>query len=334
MVDRRKFLKNSIKWSSFLYLAGTAPGSVMGSGTSVKTVQKTGIVVRGHDPHLRKKGKKVDSERLLTLLDQIMQTLFGTDTPQEAWKKVVRPGEVIGLKVNCIAGKGNATTHELVDAVCERMQEAGIRARDIIIWDRLNRDLEKAGYKINYKGNKIRCFGNDAVGYDPFLYTFGSAGSLITKTVTEICDGIINLPVLKDHGIVGITLAMKNMFGAIHNPNKYHLNIGDPYVPDVYMLVPIRRKVRLTICDATIGQYEGGPSYIPRWFWYPNQLLAATDPVALDRVGWEMIEQKRKEKGLPSLKEDKREPTYIFTAADRKHRLGIADLDKIKIIDL
>ncbi|MGW8178255.1 MAG: DUF362 domain-containing protein, partial [bacterium] len=73
--------------------------------------------------------------------------------------------------------------------------------------------------------------------------------SLLCKTLTEVCDVVINLPVLKDHGITGVTMAMKNLFGAIHNPNKYHLNTGDPYVADVCMLSPIRQKVRLTICD-------------------------------------------------------------------------------------
>ena len=292
-----------------------------------------GVVARVHDPGLRKKGRRADPDRMLALLDRAMQTLFDRDTPKEAWQQVVRPGEVVGLKVNCIAGRGNATSHELVDAVVERLQEAGIKPGNIVIWDRLNSDLEDAGYKIQYNRNRVRCFGNDAAGFDPNLYVYGSAGSLVTRTLTEICDAVINLPVLKDHGIVGVTLSLKNLFGAIHNPNKYHVNVGDPYVPDVFMFPPIRKKVRLTILDATIGQYEGGPSYIRRWFWHPNQLLAAMDPVALDRIGWEMIERKRKQAGLPGLKQAKREPRYILTAADAQHRLGVADRKSIRILE-
>src|SRR5208283_4390145 len=81
------------------------------------------------------------------------------------------------------------------------------------------------------------------------------------------------------------TMELKNLFGAIHNPNKYHLNVGDPYVADVNMLPPIRQKVRLHICDATTAQYEGGPSYMPQWTWPCNSLLVSRDPVALDFVG-------------------------------------------------
>ena len=42
---------------------------------------------------------------------------------------------------------------------------------------------------------------------------------------------VINVPQVKDHGICGMTLAMKNFFGAIHNPNKYHIGNGDPDAP-------------------------------------------------------------------------------------------------------
>ena len=83
-------------------------------------------------------------------------------------------------------------------------------------------------------------------------------GSLVSNTLAQTCDAVINLPVLKDHGIVGVTMALKNLFGAIHNPNKYHIDAGDPYVADVNMLPPIRQKVRLTICDAITPSTKAG----------------------------------------------------------------------------
>ena len=62
--------------------------------------------------------------------------------------------------------------------------------------------------------------GNDVLGYGNELLTHGNAGSLLCRTLTDVCDAVINLPVLKDHGIVGVTMALKNMFGAIHNPTS------------------------------------------------------------------------------------------------------------------
>lgn len=291
-------------------------------------------VVIARDPMLRQSGTGLDPSRLLKLLDRALQSFYDRDSSLEAWKRLARPGEVVGLKVNCLAGKGISTNVQLVDAICERLQQAGIPAKDIVIWDRLNADLESAGFNLASRQGRIRCLGNDVLGYEEDLATFGGAASLLSNTLTRLCHAVINLPVLKDHGIVGVTMALKNLFGAVHNPNKYHPNVGDPYIADVNMLGPIRQKVRLTICDATTAQYEGGPSYMPQWSWPFNGLIVARDPVALDYTGWQIIERKRAEKGMKSLKDSGREPRYIATAADRAHRLGTNDPKQIARIEV
>ncbi|HTQ56956.1 MAG TPA: DUF362 domain-containing protein [Bryobacteraceae bacterium] len=285
-------------------------------------------VAIAREPMMRTAAGTPDSSRVLKALDRAVEGCCG------GWHQVARPGETVGLKVNCLAGRGASTRVALVEAICERLQQAGTPARNIVIWDRLNADLESAGFRIESRAGHIRCLGNDALGYGGELAIFGSAGSLLAKAVTEICDVVINLPVMKDHGIVGVTMALKNAFGAIHNPNKYHTNAGDPYVADVNMFEPIRRKMRLHICDAMVAQYEGGPSYMPQWAWPENALLVSRDPVALDYTGWQIIERKRAEKGLPTLKAARREPVYIASAADAAHRLGTNDPRRIEQVEV
>jgi uncharacterized protein (DUF362 family) len=275
-----------------------------------------------------------DSTRLLKVLDRAVQSIYDADSPVEAWKRIARPSEVVGLKVNCLAGRGASTNTMLVEAVCERLQQAGIPQKNIVIWDRLNSDLESAGFQVASRKDRIRCVGNDASGYETDLSIYGSVGSLLSNTLTRTCDAVVNLPVLKDHGIVGVTMALKNLFGAIHNPNKYHITAGDPYVADVNMLPPIRQKVRLTICDAIAPQYEGGPSYMPQWSWPFNGVIVSRDPVALDYTGWRIIEQKRAEKGIEPLRDVKREPAYIARAADPQHRLGTNDPNLIEKVEI
>ena len=299
-----------------------------GALTAQAAVPDKSKVVIARDPQVRSSGAS-----LLKVLDRAMQSLYASDSPAAAWRKVVRPGEVVGLKVNCLSGKGASTSTTLVEAICERLQQAGIPQKDIVIWDRLNSDLESGGFKVATRKDRIRSIGNDEAGYDMDLAVNGSVGSLISNTMAKICDAVINLPVLKDHGIVGVTLAMKNLFGAIHNPNKYHINAGDPYVADVFMLPPIRKKVRLTICDAITAQYEGGPSYMPQWSWPYNGVIVSRDPVALDYTGWQIIERKRAEKGMKPLREMKREPLYIARAADPQHKLGTNDPRLIEVVE-
>ncbi|MGO8792541.1 MAG: DUF362 domain-containing protein [Terriglobia bacterium] len=329
--NRRSFLKQS------LLLGGTFDAFRLGDGRATALPSAEGElgrsrVVIARDAKARGNGMGFDSAKLAELLDRALQASFDCDSPVEAWKKVVRPGEVVGLKVNCLGGRGNATHPELVEAITARLRQAGIT--EIVIWDRQNSDLERARFKIAEHGSGVRCFGNDTLGFENDLATFGKAGSLVCRTLTQVCDAVINLPVLKDHGIAGVTLALKSMFGAIHNPNKYHSNAGDPYVADVYALAPIRQKVRLHICDGLNAQYEGGPSFMPQWMWPFNGLLVSRDPVALDYVGWKIIEKKRAEVGMKPLVDLKREPTYISTAADSEHRLGTCDPKRIERVEI
>jgi uncharacterized protein (DUF362 family) len=323
--SRRDFLKACI--------ASTAITAGIPSYCSFFAPQEKSKVVISRDPLLRGSGSTLDSGRVLRLLDRGVQHLYSSDSPQEAWKKVVRPGEVVGLKVNCLAGRGISTSVLLVELICERLQEAGIAKRNIVIWDRLNPDLESAGFRIATGLDRVRCFGNEVLGYEEDLAIYGSVGSRLSKTLTQLCDAVINLPVLKDHSIAGVTIALKNMFGAIHNPNKYHLNVGDPYVADLNVLSPIRQKTRLNICDALTAQYEGGPSYMPQWTWPYNGLIVSLDPVALDYVGWQILEEKRSQKNMKPLLALERAPKYIATAADAQHRLGTNDPSRIQQVE-
>ena len=286
------------------------------------------------DGKLRPSGRSLDIDRVAGMLDRAMMTLFDRDDPVEPWKMVVRPDEVVGLKVNCLSGLGNSTTVELVEVVCERLRQAGVQGRNIFIWDRLNKDLEKSGFRINHRGSGVQCIGNDVLGFEPELAAFGAAGSLLCRTLTRVCDCVINMPVVKDHSIAGVTITLKNMFGAIHNPNKYHLNAGNPYIPDVYMLPGIREKTRLIVCDATTIQYEGGPSYLPYWAWAFDGLMVGRDPVALDYTGWQLIDQKRTDEGMKPLSELGRRPVYLETAADASHALGTNDPGRIDVVEV
>lgn len=273
------------------------------------------------------------SAAVLRLLDKSIEALY-QEKAETVWSALFGPDDVVGLKVNCLAGRGMSTSQELVDAVSERLLEAGVAENHIIIWDRLDRDLESAGYKIYRGRSKRQCYGNNQFGYTSDLYSFGEAGSLLSRILTDQCTKVINMPILKDHGIVGVSVAMKNLFGAINNPNKYHDFVGDPYVADVCAIPAIRRKIVLSICDAFTPQYEGGPPYMPQWTWQADSLLVAKDMVAMDRIGWDAIEKQRAANGLESLKEVGREPVYIHTAADANHRLGVSDFNKIELVEV
>lgn len=289
--------------------------------------------VQAHKPAAAT-GTSLNEQRTLELLDCVLHGLFPSVDRTRIWQGIVRPGEMVAVKVNSLGGRGLSSNVVVVQAICERLQQAGVRAENILIFDRDTAELERAGFAIRTGGPGVQCFGSDRTGFEDELSAHGSVGSRITRILTRRCDALINVPVLKDHDGAGVSVALKNMYGVIHNPNKYHPNGCNPYVADVNMLPEIRSRLRLTLCDATSGCYEGGPGFKPQFLWRPNALIATQDSVALDRVAWEMIERKRAEMGLKTLAADGRAPSYIATAADAEHRLGNNDLQTITIEDV
>ncbi|MGA8086919.1 MAG: DUF362 domain-containing protein [Terracidiphilus sp.] len=327
--SRRDFLKEVPAGAAVLSATGQA-GALFGAERTAEHAKSR--VVIAHDALLRGTGSAVDSSHMLSLLDRAMQTLTDRDHAFEAWRKLVHPGEVVGLKVNTLGGRGISSNPQLVEAICERLQEAGIRSADIVVWDRNSEELERAGFHLSIGGNGIQCYGTDRVDYEEDLVSYGSVGSRLSKVLTRRSDVLINVPVLKDHDGAGVTLALKNMYGVIHNPNKYHPNGCDPYIADLNMLPEIRTRMRLTICDATTAMYDGGPAYKPEHSWNCNSLLVSQDPVALDYTGWQMIERKRAALGLKTLEAESRAPHYIATAADASHGIGTNDPERMLAI--
>ena len=251
------------------------------------------------------------------------------------WSRLFNKNDVVGIKVNAIAGPSLSSNPELVEAIIECLKLTGIQENKIIIWDRTTRELKQSGFKINESQAGVRCFGTDSslAGYDEAITISGEIGSCFSRIVTDLCTALINVPVLKDHDLAGISLSMKNYYGAIHNPNKYHGNNCSPYVADICAVDILRKKTKLVICDAITAQFHGGPGYKQQWAWEYGGIIISEDMVAIDSVGTHIIEGKRKSEKLQSLKDEKRFPGYLKVAADKEHNIGISDLNNIEIIE-
>ena len=198
----------------------------------------------------------------------------------------------------------------------------GIREKNIIIWDRTNRELKDAGYKLNIGGAAFQVYGTDTAGAgyadEPTIHR--DIGSLFSAIQTDFVTASVSLAVLKDHGMAGVTAGMKNYFGAIHNPNKYHDDHCDPSWPSSSMSPPIKTKHRLTILDALVVQYHRGPSYHARWAEaFGSARSSAWTPWPPTASAGRSSKNCARAKGLPSLEEEGRPPLYIQTAG----RMGL-----------
>lgn len=145
----------------------------------------------------------------------------------------------------------------------------------------------------------------------------------LSSIVTKLVDRIITIPVLKDHRSGGVTLALKNLsHGMNNNVSRSHLggtphggtigrelpngpNQCNTFIPTAVAQAKLRQKATLHILDGLIGVYEGGPgSWNRTWAtWRHKGLFFATDPVAMDHIGWDIIDAKRIAEGWPPVGE-------------------------------
>jgi len=274
----------------------------------------------------------VSKDKVRQLLAKAVISFTGAKTEEEAWKKLFKPTDVVGLKINCLFGIGASTRPEVTMAVAEGIMKAGVKPENIIIWDRSNADLSKSGYTINVDGPGVRCYGTDpVVGYDDQPMRSGSFSGRLSKILTRQITALVNIPILKDHSIAGMTLAMKNHYGSHDNPGDHH---GGNCLPaaDLNSLPPIREKTRLIVADLLRPQCNGGPGLRAQFAWDYGGIMVGTDPVAVDTVGLQILEARRKEMGLPSLEEAGRPPRHVSAAA--KIGIGQGDPSKIKIVNV
>ena len=81
----------------------------------------------------------------------------------------------------------------------------------------------------------------------------------------------------------------------------------------------IRNKAVLHILDGVKGLYHGGPGAKPQFVWDHNTIYFATDPVALDHVGWRALDAKREQMGMKSVATDMPDKFSTFLRRQPEH---------------
>ena len=275
---------------------------------------------------------QLDFAAISSLIDKSICSLSDKKDPLDLWRSLFSPSDTVGIKLNTLGGRMLSPHPELVEVIAERLVQAGVSPNRILIWDRSEKELARAGFPPgDFKGKaKVIATDSQGIGLENELQTSGAIGSCFSRIISTLCTALINIGMLKDHDLAGTSVAMKNHFGVIHNPNRYHIDINkESFIPDLCLHPYIKNKLRLTIADGLIAQFEGGPVYKSQRAWPYSGILISRDQVALDSIAADIIEKKRKEQKLPSLKEVGRDPLYIQFAEEKK--LGWADPAKIDL---
>jgi uncharacterized protein (DUF362 family) len=311
-------------------LARAAEAFLPGPPPGPRSAPSRPVVAIGRRPGLVGATGAIDPKLLEAALGGAVARAAGEATPVAAMRKLFKPTDVVGIKVNCLGGRGVSTRPEVALQLAAFLQAAGIAADRIYVWDRTDRELRGAGYAIS-AGPGVRVFGTNE-DFDERLVEWGPSASRFDRVLATELTAVISCTPLKDHGLAGASLTMKNWYGVVHNPNKLHDDNCAPYVPRLVACPLIHDKLRLSVVDGAVAQCHGGPGRAPRWAWPYGGFLASTDPVAVDAVGRQVLEARRKEVGLPPLAAEGREARHIFEAA--RLGLGVADLQRIGRVEV
>ncbi len=324
-------MSNDSSRREFLVTLGLAAWGLAGCGRNQQPVAGAQVIARR--PDVVAGDGSINVDLLGEMLDAAVTALAQQPKPVAAWQTYFGPDDRVAVKVNTLGGAMSSTHPQLAQLVCAGLQSAGVAESNIIVYDLLNEHLRAAGYEVKLTGPGVRCMGNDAVGYEDEVTVVRQVGTRFCRLVTN-CTAIVNMPLLKDHDLAGVSIALKNHFGSISNPNKLHTNHCTPYIADLNCAPVLRSKQRLIICDALRVGYEGGPTFKPQYTVPYGAIIVSNDPVAVDVIGLEIIEQLRAKHGLQSLMALDRAPRYIAMAGDSERRVGCADRDKIELVEV
>ncbi len=336
------------------------PGPYPGTVVSVKAARS-----------VSEDGLKIDGEAVREMMDRGICGLTGTARPGDGWRRFFSADDVVGIKVNAGGRPWVVSTPEIVVECVRNLMEVGIKPSQIYIFERFEDQLNDINYG-QYLPEGVQVFAAERANqrysnanYDPSVYVeadfFGEDDtrsnliSLISHRLTKI----INIPNMKDHGATGVTGCLKNIaYGGFSNVARTHYRGTShtlSFVGTLAAVEPLRSRTVLQIMDGLRGVWHGGP-FAPtlKYVFFPRTIMFGTDPVAIDRLLLDIIDEERKRRGAISIwnRDEKtldyisgksrdsdpnvniliREPGHVEYAA--KLGLGVADLDRITVREI
>jgi uncharacterized protein (DUF362 family)/ferredoxin len=239
---------------------------------------------------------KVSLQQLTTYnAAEVSSALEALLQPLGGMKAFVQPGQKVLLKPNMLAGKDPAkavTTHPaIVRAVIRQVQAAG---GSVSLGDSPGiGSPETVARKCGLLA-VVEETGAQFARFEESVRISSSGGTFreleVARDILE-ADIIINLPKLKTHQMMGLTGAVKNMFGAVVGLRKprLHLQAGTDKAFFALMLLELceRLSPSLSIVDGIVAMEGDGPgSGDPVTV---GALLAGTSPLAIDTVATELV---------------------------------------------
>lgn len=270
------------------------------------------------------------------LLERALTDLTGAANLDAAIAQFIHPADTVAIKVNGIAGQVGytmAVNFEVILPIVEAVIARGVPEKKITVYEQYPTYL--MGSRVNVREWQLpegvqTGSHNNRDHVMPRIQVVSGVPTRYCRFLTD-ATAVIDMTLMKEHHLCGITGAMKNItHGNVENPEDHHEGQASPQIAMLYNHPIVTSRVRLHIADAFKIIYDRGPlDEDPRMRVPHGAIYASTDPVALDTITWQVIEAERKRRGGMTLKKAGREPRYIERAAELG--LGIHDMNDIRL---
>ncbi|MGH9768019.1 MAG: DUF362 domain-containing protein [Blastocatellia bacterium] len=316
-------------------------------------------------------GLKINDEVVREMMERGMRALTGDAKAVDSWRRFIAPDDIVGVKVNVVGRPWVVSSHPVVAEVVRNLMAVGVKPARIYVYDRFRDQLDQANYAprlpegVNYYAAERANQNIDRLNYDPDVYIeadmFGEEDtrSNMMKLISRKLTKIINIPNMKDHGATGVTGCLKNIaYGGFSNVARtHHKGVSHTlsFVGSLANVEPIRSRTVLQIMDGLRGVWHAGPGASTlKYVFFPRTIMFGTDPVAIDRLLLDIIDDERKRRGVISIwnRDEKtldfnngknrnedpntniiiREPGHVEYAG--KLGLGVHDIRKIQLKEI
>jgi uncharacterized protein (DUF362 family) len=334
--SRRVFLKCCA--AAGLFMAGCGGDSGGQQSGRVVAVNDDGVTTWDGSRLWYGSDSFVHQDRLDEMVRQGIMALTGQGSETAAWARILpgyHKGNKISIKLNANnAGRGGNVIDplpQLMKTVVRGIKAGGVDESDIwfIEASRGIDDRIASPVRAAYPG--VSFYGAHPTAYSSACtYTSSDSGLVVSHAAPGLNSSklpdqlglstfLIHMPIMKAHGMAGITLTYKNLFGLFQASaipkfhNAFFNTASSPFV-EIYGNRHVGGKTALIIGDGIYGNWENNFSDPPRWsvfgdqLW-PKRIFFSTDPVAVDCVMFDFLQWQRQD--LTAQAE-----TYIIAAAE------------------
>ena len=218
-ITRRKLIKNGTLASIGGFLYFSYSGSSQTSGITHSDKKSSVVLIRDKD--LLTEFNKPKPDKIQSMLDQAVVALTGEDDSLKAWKSLIKPNDVVGIKSNVWTNL--PTPPEIEQALKKRVMDAGVSEDNIGIKDRgLTRDnlFQKSTALINVRPLRTHAWSGVGSLLKNYITFIPNPSSLHGDSCADLAT-LWRLPEVEGKTRLNVLVMLNPLF---HGVGRHHFN--------------------------------------------------------------------------------------------------------------